>query len=326
MSSVRSTIAALLVLTALAAVGCGSQGGGDVVGPEPSSVQERGHEREPARSRGRGRQPQRASRSTNCMPQPSACGFPDVSTTGVKPGARLTRAAGTVTLSTPGEVYQNKSLRGSIVVTADHVTIRNVKLISTAFYAIQSFNVRGLKVQDTEIDMGGHLDARAISDDGFTLTRVFMHNGADCTTMGDAVTIEDSLCVLGPDANGDGWPDSTNFCSGAEHFDGFQSDGGHDLVIRHNTIRNPCGQTSAILMSSNSAPISDVTITDNLLAGGGYTLYCNAGPDIPNEKVTDNRVARTYRPLGGHYGPAANCGGADAFNGNVWDDTGRAIG
>ena len=232
------------------------------------------------------------------MPQPSACGFPDVSTTGVKPGARLTRAAGTVTLSTPGEVYQNKSLRGSIVVTADHVTIRNVKLISTAFYAIQSFNVRGLKVQDTEIDMGGHLDARAISDDGFTLTRVFMHNGADCTTMGDAVTIEDSLCVLGPDANGDGWPDSTNFCSGAEHFDGFQSDGGHDLVIRHNTIRNPCGQTSAILMSSNSAPISDVTITDNLLAGGGYTLYCNAGPDIPNEKVTDNRVARTYRPLG----------------------------
>jgi hypothetical protein len=185
--------------------------------------------------------------------------------------------------------------------------------------------VSGLKVQDTEIDMGGHMDARAVSNVGFTLSRVFMHNGADCTTMTAAATIEDSLCVLGPDANGDGRPDSTSFCKGAEHFDGFQSDGGHDLVIRHNTIRNPCSQTSAILMSSNSAPISNVRITDNLLAGGGYALYCNAGPDIPNERVTGNRIARTYQPRGGYYGPVAYCDSADAFSGNVWDDSGQAI-
>jgi hypothetical protein len=291
---VRSTFATLLVLSALVAVGCGSR-----EQPPP--------------------------RSNNCMPNPSACGFPDVSTTGVKPGTQLTSASGTVTLSTPGQVYENKSLHGSIVVTANDVTIRNVKLVSTSFYAIKSFDVTGLKVQDTEIDMGGHMDVRAVSDDGFTLTRVFMHNGADCSTMTTVAAIEDSLCVLGPDTNGDGWPDSTSFCSGKEHFDGIQSDGGHDLVIRHNTIRNPCSQTSAILMSSNSAPIRNVTITDNLLAGGGYTLYCNAGPDIPNETVTGNRIARTYRPRGGYYGPVAYCDSADAFSGNVWDDTGHAI-
>jgi hypothetical protein len=301
---VRSTLTALLVLAALAAAGCGSSTHRDSdAGESP-----------------------RASRSTNCMPNPSACGFPDVGTTGVRPGTKLTRASGAVTLSEPGQVYENRALRGSIVVTADNVTIRNVRLVSDSFYAIKAFGVAGLKVQDTEIDMGGHMDVRAVSDEGFTLSRVFMHNGADCTTMTAAATIEDSLCVLGPDANGDGKPDSTAFCDGAEHFDGFQSDGGHDLVIHHNTIRNPCSQTSAILMSSNSAPIRNVKITDNLLAGGGYTLYCNAGPDIPNETVTGNRIARTYRRHGGYYGPIAYCDDADAFNGNVWDDTGRAIG
>jgi hypothetical protein len=262
------------------------------------------------------------------MPDPSACGFPDVETTGVPAGTQLTPASGTVTLSTPGQVYENKQLTGSIVVAANNVTIRNVKLVSRDFYAIKSFNVSGLHVVDSEIDMGGQLDARAVSDDGFTLTRVFMHNGADCTTMSDVATIEDSMCVLGPDTNGDGWPDSTGFCNGTEHFDGFQSDGGHDLVIRHNTIRNPCSQTSAILMSTNSSPISDVTIVDNLLAGGGYTLYCAATvPGVGGtEVVTGNRFARTYGQKGGYYGPAAYCGsGVDVWSGNVWDDTGLPI-
>ena len=79
--------------------------------------------------------------------------------------------------------------------------------VSTSFYAIKSFDVTGLKVQDTEIDMDGHMDVRAVSDAGFTLTRVFMHNGADCTTMSAAAKIEDSLCSIGPDTNGDGWAD-----------------------------------------------------------------------------------------------------------------------
>ena len=67
-----------------------------------------------------------------------------------------------------------------------------------------------------------------------------------------AVVIEDSLCSLGPDANSDGWADTTTFCGGGDHFDGIQSDGGNQVVLRHNTIRNPCSQTSNILLSSNT--------------------------------------------------------------------------
>ncbi len=242
----------------------------------------------------------------------------------------LTAVSGTVTLSTPGQVYENKLVTGRIVVTAPNVTIRNVKLVATdQNYAIQAFgwvgDPSGLLVEDTEIDLNGRLGIKGIAFDGYTARRVFFHNGSDCAHMEHDVLVEDSLCVSGPDTNSDGWPDGTAFCNGPEHFDGFQSDGGANLRLRHNTIRVPCSQTSAILMSTNTKPIRDVTIADNLMAGGGYTLYCNAGPDVPNQTVTGNRFARTYYAKSGYWGATTGCGAADVFSNNVWDDTGAAL-
>jgi hypothetical protein len=253
-----------------------------------------------------------------------------VETVGVTPGTQLTPVNGAVTLSTPGQVYANKLVTGSITVTAPNVTIRNVKLVATDnWYGIRAFgwrhDVSGLLVDHVEIDLNGHLDIKGIAFDGYTARNVFFHNGSDCAHFSENVTIEDSLCVSGPDANDDGWPDSTAFCNGPEHFDGFQSDGGSNIVLRHNTIRNPCSQTSAILMSTNTAPIRDVTIADNLMAGGGYTLYCNAGPDVLNEIVTGNRFARTWFSKTGYWGATTGCQYADVYSGNVWDDTGAAL-
>jgi hypothetical protein len=78
-------------------------------------------------------------------------------------------------------------------------------------------------------------------------------------------------------------------------------------------------------MSTNTSGIRNVTISDNLLAGGGYALYCNAGPDVPNETVLRNRFARTWFPRSGYWGPTTGCEDADVFSGNVWDDTGAAL-
>jgi hypothetical protein len=267
------------------------------------------------------------SNGRNCMADASACGYADVESTGVPPGTPLTAASGVVTLSTPGQVYENKLLTGMISVTAPNVTIRNVKLVTTdASYGISTFgwqnNTAGLVVENVEIDLNGRLATKGIAFDNYTARRVFFHNGSDCAHFGNNVVIEDSLCVTGPDTNSDGWPDSTGFCSGPEHFDGFQSDGGANIRLRHNTIRVPCSQTSAILMSTNTSAIRDVTIADNLMAGGGYTLYCNAGPDVPNETVTGNRFARTWYAKSGRWGPTTGCDAADVYAGNIWDDTG----
>jgi hypothetical protein len=78
-------------------------------------------------------------------------------------------------------------------------------------------------------------------------------------------------------------------------------------------------------MSTNTSPIKNVTIVDNLMAGGGYTLYCNAGPDVPNETVTGNRFSKVFFAKGGYWGPLTGCGQADTYSGNVWDDTGSTL-
>ena len=262
-----------------------------------------------------------------CMPRPAACGFPDVSNTGVKPSVPRQDVNGNVKLSTAGAVFQNATLHGTIIVTAPNVTIRNVQIFSNSDYPIRSIgsegNTGGLLVEDVEVNMLGELNSVAIAFDHYTLRRAFIHNGADCAHLGSDVTIEDTLCVDGPDTNNDGWPDSDSFCNGPEHFDGFQSDGGHDLTIRHNTIRNPCAQTSAILMSTNGGHIESVVIDDNLMAGGGYTVYCgtDSGGIVPNETYTNNIISRQYFPKGGYYGPTVKCDQVARSSGNTWDGT-----
>ncbi len=273
------------------------------------------------------------ARSDHCMAQPSACGFPDVGTAGVKPGVARETVGHDVTLSTAGQVYENKTVLGTLSVTAPNVIVRNVKVVMSpgGAYGIEAFdwstNVSNLLLQDVEVDMNGTFGSSGIAYGNFTAQRVFIHNGSDCVSFTHNATVKDSLCVVGPDTNGDAWPDSTSFCNvGDYHFDGLQSDGGGGYLIDHNTIRNPCDQVSAIIMSTNSGPISNVTITNNLMAGGGYTLYCNvSGIDVPNEVVTGNRFAKSFHPKGGEWGPWTGCDDADAVSGNVWDETGAAL-
>jgi len=263
------------------------------------------------------------------MPRPSACGFPDATNTGVTPGTQLTPVNGVVTLSSPGQVYENRQVTGSIIVTAPNVTIRNVRVINTdPYYVIAVKNNEdwdndqaNLLLDHVEINLNGHPDVKGIAFNGFTARNVFFHNGADCSHFGVNVVIQDSLCALGPDADGDGSPDGNSFCDGPDHFDGFQSDGGRNITLRHNTIRNPCEQTSAILMSTNTSPIDQVVIDHNLVSGGGYTIYCgtDSGGVATHATYTNNVTSREFFPKGGYWGPSTSCENVEVKGGNVWD-------
>jgi hypothetical protein len=260
----------------------------------------------------------------NCVNQPSACGFPDKTNTGVVPGTQLTRVDGAVTLSTPGMVYSNKEVHGNIIVKANNVTIRNVKIVGGSYYAIsiQPWDnpVTGTLIENVEIDFQGYDNGKGIAFSNYTARKVYFHNGADCFHFSSNVTIEDSYCTVYPDNASAAQIQA--FCNKESHIDGMQNDGGNGIMIRHNTILNPCNETSAILISSNTSTIQNVTITNNLLGGGGWTLYCSAaGNDVRNETVTNNRFSRLYYPKGGYWGPAAGCELADVFTGNIWDDT-----
>jgi hypothetical protein len=206
-------------------------------------------------------------------------------------------------------VYENRDVRGCITVRAVGVIIRNVKITCSADYAIavntgpssnrwNSPNAN-LLVDRVDINMAGQLDGKAIAFDGYTLRRAHIHGGSDCGHFGENVVIEDTFCEIPAGGPQDG-----------PHYDGYQSDGGRNIRINHNTIRVPYSQTSAILMSTNTSPIRDVTITNNLVAGGGYSIYCGTGqggPVLGSFTFSGNVVARTYFPNGGFWGPETEC-------------------
>jgi hypothetical protein len=265
-------------------------------------------------------------KETGCMSRPSACGFPDIESVGVKtPASQLRVVNRNVTLSTEGQVYENKDVKGCITVGAPNITIRNVKVTCRGFYPIRAFDHPGVVIEDVEVDMGGNLSTGGV--EASQVRRTFVHNGSDCGGFNQDQVYEDNLCSLGPDANDDGWADSDGFCSGSgAHFDGYQSGSVvQNVTIRHNTIRNPCSQTSAILVGYIEAPSSDIVIDRNLVAGGGYTIYCDQN-HISDVTFTSNRFATTFFRRAGYYGPTAACGGSNVkASGNLWDDTGAPL-
>lgn len=248
----------------------------------------------------------------NCVQLPSACGYPDATNTGVPAGTTLTVHSGNLTVTAAGTVITGMDITGCLDLQANNVTVRNSRIGSAhncGDYAVRSFGRSGELFEDSDIVMGGY-DGKGIAFDGYTVRRVHFYGGADCAHAENNVTIVDSFCELDPHGPASG-----------PHYDGFQSDGGHDITIDHNTVINPYDQNSAILMSTNTAPITNVWMTNNLIQGGGYTAYCGTteGGLVRGVLVfAGNRIVR-----GSFWGPAAMCEGAGT--GNVWDDTGTSI-
>ena len=252
----------------------------------------------------------RSLKGLTCMPKPSACGFPDATNTGVPPGTPLTVVNGTVTLSTDGQVFSNRDVRGSIVVTGDNVTIEKVRVTGRSEVPLIYTRGGSAVIRDVEVNMSGEEAGKGIAFDNYTAQRVWFHNGLDCAHQGRNVTITDSYCDLPRLSQGS-----------SAHADGFQSDGGGNYVFRHNTIRNPNEQTSAILMSTNTSPISNVVIDHNLMSGGGYTVYCGTdeGGMTPNLTYTNNVISREFFPKGGYWGATTWCDRAARSGNNVLD-------
>ena len=102
-------------------------------------------------------------------------------------------------------------------------------------------------------------------------------------------------------------------------------------TINHNTLLTAFGQTAAIFVSTDFAALDNVSITNNLLAGGGYVIYGDATNEhnygITSETVTGNRFSRIYYADSGQYGPEDGeyMPSNATWSGNVWDDTGQPV-
>jgi hypothetical protein len=266
--------------------------------------------------------------------------WPDATNTGVPPGTTLTVVNGDVNITTPNTVIDAEDIRGCVSVNASGVVIKRSKISCPAFLTVSNnsksiyhdgYTGPGLLVEDSEVTCldgnGVPTNGTAIGDNNFTVRRLNIHgceNGFDVDLNAD---IEDSYI-------------HDLFQSAQAHTDGLQSADGSNLTINHNTIYGDspgcpntdgsgCAGTSAININNcdpaqRTCPTSsNTTVSNNLIAGGAYTLYCPIKPTV-NFKVLNNHFSTIFSSKVGAYGYSSDC--ADEIqSGNVIHETNEPI-
>ena len=216
-------------------------------------------------------------------------GWADATNTGVQAGVTLTPYNGNLVINTPGAVISGLDIHGTVVINAPNVTLVNCKVTSSSFYVVQvASGVTGVTVQNCDID-GQSGGGQGIAGAGTFLNNDIRGCADGIGVGGDNTVIENNYIH---DMKG----------TSGSHFDGIQADGGFsNLVIRHNTVINENIQTSAIMLDNYWGAIDNVTIDNNLLIGGGYTVYINeiASGQPGGGTVTD--VSYTNNHIGGGY-------------------------
>lgn len=240
---------------------------------------------------------------TGCFDRLAACGYPTTSSTGVPAGTALTAYTGPATIRTAGTVIEGKTL-GCVAIAAANVVIRKSRITGPCFYGIdmQSGN---LTIEDSEINcVNGK--GTGIAWSRFAAKRVYIHDCENALEMGQSSTVEDSY-LSAREATSDG------------HGDDIQSQGGSDVVIRHNTFAGLNPITSSII--TNPTQNHRWLVELNLLAAGAYTLYC---PEQGTGFVVRNNrfyPAKTGNPHSASYGLTDACSHSGiTWTGNYRDD------
>lgn len=251
-------------------------------------------------------------------PPPPPGGYPNASNTGVPPGTTLTTRSA-FTANTAGAVYTGLNVTGCISVTAPGVTIQNSKVECIDVQSGAAANPANprLTVQDVEVDCINNdrgWFGKGIIGRNFTVIRT------------DIIRCEDGVYVTGNTFTlKDSFIHDLDAVTGADpHNDGIQIDNdGSNGVIDHNTIY--AVDTSAIQFCNNTGcpTESNVTISNNLLAGGGWTVYCPKNTTV-NFRIINNAFSTIFHPKVGGFGPATDCGG-EIQSGNFIYETGAPL-
>jgi hypothetical protein len=204
-------------------------------------------------------------------------------------------------------VISGLDIKGTVYINAPNVTIENCKITgSTDVGVVQiASGVTGTTVKNCTINGTGS------NNDG-------SHgiNGQGTFIGNDISGVENGLNVTGPSTIQDNYIHGLK-ASGSPHYDGIQIDGGvSNVSISHNTVVNDHDQTAAIMIDNYFGPISNIKVDNNILSGGGYTVYSDgqfSGGSISGVSFTNNHMES------GQYGVTAFTGNSPTYTGNVND-------
>ena len=239
------------------------------------------------------------------------------------PGHEDPATAQVVYLTFPGQVIENRIFRRAVIVQAPNITFRNVRFQHPRdFWMLLVDESAGLNENANILVEDSHFDGMAspsqnagIGGPGWTLRRVEIERTEDGAKLQKNTDVYDSWChnliASTPDP----------------HYDCFQSLGGFDVDMVHNTIEIGVGEdrNAAIFLKTDGGPITDSFIYNNRLLGGGWTVSsvsgCGwgmcwgppTGTVIQNNRFGDHAYGYiTYE------GSIVRCG-------NVRDDNGQPI-
>lgn len=234
--------------------------------------------------------PSAQATSLQCPAYPA---FPDSACTGPTTDT-LPVYIGSTNFDVDGQVIENVEIRAEegLRIDGDNVTFRNVRIVWNGPFGenIVNSDGSGTTFEDCSIDGRGSAE-RAIAANG----RGISVRRCEIAGVGNAIETETPLLVE------ENYIHDIRTPSGADwHADGVQvPDGADDVTVRHNTIVLSGPETAAIFITGEASdPNRNVLITQNLFAGGGYTMYTGYGPGY---RVFDNHMSTQVYPRVGFY-------------------------
>jgi hypothetical protein len=270
--------------------------------------------------------------------------YPDATCTGVPSGVTLTPYTGPNPVVADNAVIDGVSYEGTLEVRGGNVTIRNSYITGTVYNDSQrSYGKEPLHLEDSVVDCGG-VGGSGVVEANMVIRRVRIRGCENGMSLTANVDMRDSFLEHLIDLGGtEAHEDGIQF--GCGHYDPAATvgcapgygPGALNITLVHNTIFGMNGDgsfgTSGIITNPNGID-TNILIQDNLLAGGGYTLYCTAGKppenpiDLPmtahNFRVIGNHFSTRYSPNVGFFGPSTNCDD-EIQSGNVIHETGAPL-
>jgi len=250
------------------------------------------------------------AQTTNCLPKPSACGFPDATNTGVPSNwVPIRTQSGDLSITTAGATLDGWDIHGCLTVTAANVTIRNSRVTCTSGGWAVNARGAGLLLDHITVSCGGtHGDGIV----GVTFTAV----AVDVSGCEDGIYMDNSSpCPVVRDS----YVHDPFHATGA-HTDVLQLAGNACGTFTHNTLTNNDPQGSSVI-SADTTDVHDVIVTGNLMAGGGYSMRCPDPGHGTNVQVLNNRFNSTWV----QYAVWNGCDDEAKVSGNVRDETGAGI-
>jgi Tryptophan-rich Synechocystis species C-terminal domain/Right handed beta helix region len=244
--------------------------------------------------------------------------YPNATNTGVQAGVNLTTHSGQLTLSTAGQVVSGLIITGGVQIDASNVTLKNciIEIPSSGNWNVGiAGGLTGVVLQNCEIvgaGTSGPVGSYGIYVQGnsqVTINAVNIHDVGQGLVLNDGqVTLENSYIHDLNAGSGTHYEDVGYF--GAAKSLTFS------LNIQNNTLINQHNQTAAVFLQNYFGGLNNITVNNNVLVGGDYTIYVDGSASsapVSNVSITNNHMGA------GIYGITDFMKSSPVYTGNVDD-------